>query len=158
MFRRKKQLPPQTAEYLVVGLGNPGAQYERTRHNCGFMSLDLLAQQLGIAHISQIRCKALTALCEIAGHRVLLCKPQTYMSVLEEAPLGRQPVQTYVLEQDDGVLRDAIRRELARGGQVYYLHNRIESIDQTAGKLQLAFPDARIAVAHGRMMKATRAI
>ena len=73
------------------------------------------------------------------------------MSVLEEAPLGRQPVQTYVLEQDDGVLRDAIRRELARGGQVYYLHNRIESIDQTAGKLQLAFPDARIAVAHGRM-------
>ena len=73
------------------------------------------------------------------------------MSVLEEAPMGRQPVQTYVLEQDEAILRDAIRRELARGGQVYYLHNRIESIDQTAGKLQQAFPDASVAVAHGRM-------
>lgn len=73
------------------------------------------------------------------------------MSVLEEAPIGRQPVQTYVLEQDDAILRDAIRRELSRGGQVYYLHNRIESIDQAAGRLQAAFPDATVAVAHGRM-------
>ena len=73
------------------------------------------------------------------------------MSVLEEAPMGRQPVQTYVLEQNDAILRDAIRRELARGGQVYYLHNRIDSIDQTALKLQAAFPDVPIAVAHGRM-------
>lgn len=73
------------------------------------------------------------------------------MSVLEEAPMGRQPVQTYVLEQDDAILRDAIRRELARGGQVYYLHNRIDSIDQTAGRLQQAFPDATVSVAHGRM-------
>ena len=73
------------------------------------------------------------------------------MSVLEEAPLGRQPVQTYVLEQNDAILRDAIRRELARGGQVYYLHNRIDTIDQTALKLQQSFPDVPIAVAHGRM-------
>ncbi len=73
------------------------------------------------------------------------------MSVLEEAPMGRQPVQTYVLEQNDAILRDAIRRELARGGQVYYLHNRIDSIDQTALKLQAQFPDVPIAVAHGRM-------
>ncbi len=73
------------------------------------------------------------------------------MSVLEEAPMGRQPVQTYVLEQNDAILRDAIRRELSRGGQVYYLHNRIDSIDQTALKLQAAFPDTPIAVAHGRM-------
>ena len=73
------------------------------------------------------------------------------MSVLEEAPMGRQPVQTYVLEQNDAILRDAIRRELARGGQVYYLHNRIDSIDQTALKLQQSFPDVPIAVAHGRM-------
>ncbi len=73
------------------------------------------------------------------------------MSVLEEAPMGRQPVQTYVLEHNDAILRDAIRRELARGGQVYYLHNRIDSIDQAALKLQTAFPDVPIAVAHGRM-------
>ena len=73
------------------------------------------------------------------------------MSVLEEAPMGRQPVQTYVLEHNEAIIRDAIRRELARGGQVYYLHNRIDSIDQTALKLQESFPDAAIAVAHGRM-------
>lgn len=73
------------------------------------------------------------------------------MSVLEEAPQGRQPVQTYVLEQNDAVLRDAIRRELSRGGQVYYLHNRIDDIDRVAARLQTAFPEASIAVAHGRM-------
>ncbi len=73
------------------------------------------------------------------------------MSVLEEAPMGRQPVQTYVLEHSEAVIRDAIRRELARGGQVYYLHNRIDSIDQAALRLQAAFPEASIAVAHGRM-------
>ncbi len=73
------------------------------------------------------------------------------MSVLEEAPLGRQPVQTFVLEQNDAVLRDAVRRELSRGGQVYYLHNRIEDISRTAARLQADFPDASVAVAHGRM-------
>ena len=73
------------------------------------------------------------------------------MSLLEEAPLGRQAVQTYVLEHDDAILRDAIHRELSRGGQVYYLHNRIESIDRTAARLQQMFPDTVVAVAHGRM-------
>lgn len=73
------------------------------------------------------------------------------MSVLEEAPHDRQPVQTYVLEYDQGVIYDAIRKELGRGGQVYYLHNRIDSIDKTASQLQQAFPDAAIGVAHGRM-------
>ncbi|MBQ7492428.1 MAG: transcription-repair coupling factor [Clostridia bacterium] len=73
------------------------------------------------------------------------------MSVLEEAPLGRQPVQTFVLEQNDAVLRDAVRRELSRGGQVYYLHNRIEDIERTAARLQVEFPDAVVATAHGRM-------
>lgn len=73
------------------------------------------------------------------------------MSVLEEAPMGRQPVQTFVLEQNDAVLRDAIRRELSRGGQVYYLHNRIEDISRIAARLQSDFPGTAIAVAHGRM-------
>ena len=73
------------------------------------------------------------------------------MSVLEEPPMGRQPVQTYVLEHNDAVIRDAIRRELNRGGQVYYLHNRIDSISSVAKKLQDSFPDAVVAVAHGRM-------
>ena len=73
------------------------------------------------------------------------------MSVLEEPPLGRQPVQTYVLEHDNAIIRDAIRRELSRGGQVYYLHNRIDSIEQTASFLRQQFPDAVVATAHGRM-------
>ncbi len=73
------------------------------------------------------------------------------MSVLEEPPQGRQPVQTFVLEHDPIILRDAIRKELARGGQVYYLHNRIDSIENVASELQKAFPGARIATAHGRM-------
>ena len=77
------------------------------------------------------------------------------MSVIEEAPGDRHPVQTYVLEQDDGILLDAISRELRRGGQVYYLHNRVESIEAAALRLQSRLPDARIAVAHGKMDEAT---
>ncbi len=73
------------------------------------------------------------------------------MSVIEEAPQDRHPVQTYVLEQDDGVLSDAIERELRRGGQVYYLHNRVESIEACALRLKSRFPDASIAIAHGKM-------
>ena len=57
------------------------------------------------------------------------------MSVIEEPPTGRQPVQTYVMEHEWGVVVDAIRREVSRGGQVYYLHNRVDTIDRTAAKL-----------------------
>ncbi len=73
------------------------------------------------------------------------------MSVIEQAPRGRQPVQTYVMEYDSAVVADAVRRELARGGQVYYLHNRVDTIERCAAKLSELVPDARIAVAHGRM-------
>ena len=73
------------------------------------------------------------------------------MSSIEEPPLDRHPVQTFVLEQSDGVLLDAMRRELARGGQVYYLHNRVESIDRCAAGLQARLPDARLGVIHGKM-------
>lgn len=73
------------------------------------------------------------------------------MSVIEEAPQDRHPVQTYVLEHDNGILTDAVRRELRRGGQVYYLHNRIDNIERCAAGLQMRIPEARIAVAHGRM-------
>ena len=73
------------------------------------------------------------------------------MSVLEEAPGMRSPVQTYVLEHDDGIVLEAIRREMRRGGQVFYLKNRIESVYETAAKIARALPDARVATAHGRM-------
>ena len=73
------------------------------------------------------------------------------MSAIEEPPHDRHPVQTYVLEYNEPLVLDAIRRELARGGQVYYLHNIVESIERTAARLQKQLPDARIAVAHGKM-------
>ncbi|MBQ9673444.1 MAG: transcription-repair coupling factor [Ruminococcus sp.] len=73
------------------------------------------------------------------------------MSVLEEAPTNRQPVQTYVLEHEPAVIHEAIRRELRRGGQTFYLHNNTESIVSKAGLLAEAIPEAKIAVAHGKM-------
>ena len=73
------------------------------------------------------------------------------MSTLEEPPQDRLPVQTYVLEHDWGVLADAMRRELERGGQVYYLHNRVETIERTAARIQALLPEARIGVGHGKM-------
>ncbi len=73
------------------------------------------------------------------------------MSSIEEAPQDRQPVQTYVLEQDDAVLVEAINKELRRSGQVFYLHNRVESIERRAIELKRLLPDARIQVAHGKM-------
>lgn len=73
------------------------------------------------------------------------------MSVLDEAPGERHPVQTYVLEHDDRTVFDAITRELARGGQVLYLYNRVEDIDLVAGKITRALPMARVATAHGQM-------
>ena len=73
------------------------------------------------------------------------------ISLIEEPPQDRHPVQTYVIEHDQGVILQAISKELRRGGQVFYLHNRISSINRVASDLQEDLPDARIAVAHGRM-------
>ena len=73
------------------------------------------------------------------------------MSVIEEPPQDRHPVQTYVVEYDFGIICDAIRRELRRNGQVYYIHNRVESIENCAAKLKNALPDVRIGIAHGKM-------
>ncbi|MEA5050553.1 MAG: transcription-repair coupling factor [Oscillospiraceae bacterium] len=73
------------------------------------------------------------------------------MSVIEEPPQDRYPVATFVIEYDETMVLDAVRRELSRGGQVYFLHNRIDSIEGTAAHLRELLPDAAIDVAHGRM-------
>ncbi|MBR3879630.1 MAG: transcription-repair coupling factor [Clostridia bacterium] len=75
------------------------------------------------------------------------------ISLLDEAPGDRHPVQTYVLEYDDLIIMDAIKRELRRGGQVFYIHNFVESIDSVAAKISEAIPEARVTVAHGKMDK-----
>ena len=73
------------------------------------------------------------------------------MSVLSAPPSDRYPVQTYVLEYNEAIIGNAVSRELARGGQVYYLHNRVETIFKAADRIAAMFPSARIGVAHGRM-------
>ena len=76
------------------------------------------------------------------------------MSTIEEPPVERRPVETFVLEYDDGILADALRRELDRGGQAYYIHNRIDTLERCAAHLAQLVPGARIAAAHGRMDEA----
>ena len=73
------------------------------------------------------------------------------MSTIEEPPADRYPVQTFVMEHNNAVVDDAIRREIERGGQVYYLHNRVETIDRCAAALQKGIPGLSVAVAHGQM-------
>jgi len=73
------------------------------------------------------------------------------MSLLEEPPHERRPIQTYVLEYSEEIIKSAITRELARGGQIYYLHNRVRNIAATADKIQKLVPEAQIAYAHGQM-------
>ncbi len=73
------------------------------------------------------------------------------MSTIEEPPADRYPVQTFVMEHNNAVIDDAIRREVERGGQVYYLHNRVETIDQCAAALKRRIPNLQVAVAHGKM-------
>ena len=73
------------------------------------------------------------------------------MSTIEEPPADRYPVQTFVMEHNNAIIDDAIRREVERGGQVYYLHNRTETIDQCAGALKRRIPGLSVGVAHGQM-------
>lgn len=73
------------------------------------------------------------------------------MSVLEEAPQDRMPIQTYVMEYNDEMVREAIERELSRGGQVYYVYNRVSDIADVAGKIQQLVPEANVSYAHGQM-------
>ena len=73
------------------------------------------------------------------------------MSTIEQPPFERQPIETYVLEYDEGIVSEAIRKELARGGQVYYLHNRVDNIEECAARVGKLVPGARIGIAHGKM-------
>lgn len=76
------------------------------------------------------------------------------MSMIEDPPENRLPVQTFVMEHDWNIIADAIRRELQRGGQVYYLHNRVDDIDRTAVRIRNMLEDVNVGVAHGKMDKA----
>jgi transcription-repair coupling factor (superfamily II helicase) len=73
------------------------------------------------------------------------------LSVIETPPEARLPIQTRIAEDDDGLVRDAINRELDRGGQVFYVHNRIETIESAAERVRRLVPRARVAISHGQM-------
>lgn len=75
------------------------------------------------------------------------------MSLLEEPPMDRLPIQTYVLEYNEEMVREAIKRELSRNGQVYYVYNRVNNIDDIAMKIQSLVPEARVSFAHGQMQE-----
>ena len=75
------------------------------------------------------------------------------LSMIETPPRNRYPIQTYVLKRNDVVIRDAIIREISRGGQVFYMYNRVEDIDMIASHIKDLVPDARICIGHGRMKK-----
>lgn len=73
------------------------------------------------------------------------------LSIIETPPENRFPIQTYVLEYTPGLVREAIERELARGGQIYFLYNRVEDIERMADEISMLVPDARVTYAHGQM-------
>lgn len=145
LFRKKAKIfgAPQ---YIVCGLGNPGRQYETTRHNAGFLALDFIARKCSVK-VNKIKFKSLCATCTISGKPVLLLKPSTYMNrsgqaVVEAASFYKIPMENVVIIYDDvslplGKLR--IRKKGSDGG-----HNGVKNIIYLTGKD--VFPRIKIGI------------
>ena len=133
-------------EYIIVGLGNPGKDYEKTRHNTGFMAMDKLAEKCG-AKIDRLKYKALTAQTNFGGHSVLLMKPQTFMNLSGEAVFAAMdfykiPIEKVIVIFDDTTLevgKMRIRKKGSAGG-----HNGLKSIIGLCGSD--AFPRVKIGI------------
>lgn len=138
--------PTGPVEYIICGLGNPGTQYENTRHNAGFMALDALAESLG-ADVKKLKFKSLTADVSINGVRCLLMKPSTFMNnsgqaVVEALNFYKLDTERLVVLYDDislDVGRTRIRQKGSDGG-----HNGIKSIILLTGSDK--FPRVKIGV------------
>ena len=134
-------------DYIICGLGNPGSKYEMTRHNVGFIALDLLAEKAGLGRLTKTKCKAVYGTGSIAGKSVLLMKPQTYMNLSGEAVRDMMqafsvPAERLIVIFDDADLapgRIRIRKNGSAGG-----HNGLKSIIQHLGSDQ--FPRLKIGV------------
>ena len=123
IFGKKKEFS-SNFDYLIVGLGNPGKQYENTRHNAGFICIDILADKYGIK-INKLKFKSLMGEGRIEGRRCLLLKPQTFMNLSGEAvrdavEFYKIPVENVIVICDDISLEPGkmrIRRKGSHGGQ-----------------------------------------
>ena len=146
MFFKKKEPMSASIGYIVAGLGNSGTKYEGTRHNAGFITIDRLAERLGV-RIDRIKYKSLCATCTISDQKVLLMKPSTYMNnsglaVTEAMNFYKIPPERVIVIFDDismdvGKLR--IRRKGSDGG-----HNGIKNIIYLSGSDQ--FPRIKMGV------------
>ena len=123
-------------DYIVVGLGNPGQKYEMTRHNAGFLALDLLAQRLGAGPIRQAKCQSLYTCCTLEGRSLLLMKPQTFMNLSGDSV---QPLMAWykITSEHLLVIHDELdlppgRIKLKKGGGIAG-HNGLKSIVQRLG-------------------------
>ena len=124
MIFKKKEFTNNSIEYLIVGLGKPGREYENTRHNAGFIALDYIADELNV-RVNRLKFKSTVAEATISGKRCLLMKPSTYMNlsgqaVTEAMRFYKLPPQQVIVLSDDisldvGVIR--IRRKGSDGGQ-----------------------------------------
>ena len=136
LFSSRPSIPTGPVEFLIVGLGNPGRQYENTRHNAGFITLDVIAEKAG-ARVDRLKFKGLCGEGMLGGKKVLLLKPSTFMnlsgqSVQEAMAFYKLPPEKVLVIFDDISLepgRLRIRRKGSDGG-----HNGIKNIIYLAGK------------------------
>ena len=143
-IEKKTETGPVT--HIVVGLGNPGAKYEKTRHNAGFVAIDHIAAKLGV-RVDRVKFHALVCECELGGKRVLLMKPETFMNssgvaIGEAATFYKIPPENVLVLHDEisfdaGLFR--IRRKGSAGG-----HNGLKSIIEHLGSD--GFPRIKIGV------------
>jgi transcription-repair coupling factor (superfamily II helicase) len=161
-FRTQKQIKETLAELSAGQLDILIGTHRLFQKDVQFKDLGLLIideeQRFGVAHkerlkemARQVDCLTLSA-TPIPRTLNMALSGIRDMSTIEQPPQDRQPVLTYVMEHDWSILADAMRRELGRGGQVYYLHNRVEDISLVAQRIQTLLGDeAAVGVAHGKM-------
>lgn len=135
--------------FLVVGLGNPGRQYEGTNHNVGFYAIDMLAEELGVAFL-RTQCKALTAEYLENGQKIVLAKPQTYMnlsgeSVRQFVQMYKIPLENIIVISDDIDLDVGVVRYREKGSAG--THNGLRSMVQCLGSGD--FKRIRIGIGRG---------
>ena len=148
MFFKKKEPLSNSISYIVVGLGNSGTQYENTRHNAGFIAIDILAEKLNVK-IDRIKYKSLVTTCTIANQKVLLMKPSTYMNlsgqaVTEAMNFYKIPPENVIIILDDislDVGKMRIRRKGSDGG-----HNGMKNIIYLSGSDM--FPRIKLGIGH----------